>query len=98
MTHRIKVSLYRQDGLGGEGSVAETRSVPWRPIGAGVCLAAGGQDGAGAEGFGPGPPLPAKAAPRPDSGPANSPADGLCPLRPPKANQLRMAAKERLQA
>lgn len=42
-------------------------------------------------------PLSAKAAPRPDSGPANSPADGLCPLRPPKANQLRMAAKERLQ-
>lgn len=42
-------------GVGG----AETRSVPWRPIGAGVCLAAGGQDEAGAEGFGPGlPPSP----------------------------------------
>lgn len=36
----------------------ETRSTPGRPIGAGVCLAAGGQDEAGAEGFGPGLPPP----------------------------------------
>lgn len=67
MTHRIKVPLYHQDGLGGGGGRAEIRSMPWRPIGAGVCLAAGGQDEAGAEGFGPGPPTPPppskKAAP-----------------------------------
>lgn len=87
MTHRIKVPLYHQDGLGGGGGRAEIRSMPWRPIGAGVCLAADGQDEAGAEGFGPGsPPLLRKGSSKPDSGSASSPADGLCPpLLPPQS-------------
>lgn len=45
---------YHLDGLG-QGE-AETRSLPWRPMGAGACLAAGGRRRPGGfEGFGPGP-------------------------------------------
>lgn len=96
MTHRIKVPLYHRDGLGGICGT-ETRSMPWRPIGAGVCLAAGEQDEAGAEGFSPGPPpspqrqlqglILVQLAPL-------LMACVLLPNPPPKANQLSMAAKE----
>lgn len=78
------------------GAFPESRSMPWKPTGAGVCLAAGGQDEAGAQGFSPGPPSSPQGSSRPDSGPASSPADGLPPPypHPQKANQLRMAANE----
>lgn len=63
-------------------------------MGAGVCLAAGGQDEAGAGGSGPGPP------PRPHRQLQGlilaqlAPLLMACVLLSTKANQLRMAAKE----
>lgn len=73
--------------------------MPWRSTGAGVCLAAGGQDEASAKGFGP-PRLyqgPTPAQQRPLQGLILAPLAPLlmaCAPLPARANQLRMAADE----